>query len=493
MIALFKDDLKALLAFSTVSHLGLVTMLLGFGTTIAAVAAVFHIINHATFKAALFMTAGIVDHETGTRDVKRLGGLRHLMPITFTIGTIAALSMAGLPPLNGFLSKEMMLEETVHTTWLNSPYLVPGLALLAALFSAAYSFRFVSHVFLGPERDDYPAHPHDPPVGLWLAPAFLVVLVVLIGLYSAAIVGPLVAVVSSAVIGGEKLPYYSLKLWHGFTPALYMSVVATLGGLFLLALHKRGDQIWNALPRPEAKVIFEAIIDALTRLSRWITDELHNGVLSRYAIIFVAFVVGLGYYAYTTGTIGVETRVPLEAQVIPIIGWICLVGATLAIMWFHRNRLLSLVLIGVVGLIVSMAFNYLSAPDLALTQISVEVVTMILLLLSLNFLPTDTPWDSSAARRWRDAAISVVAGIGSGALIYALMMRDFAFPTISEFHLANSYKGGGGTNVVNVILVDFRGFDTFGEIIVLGIAALIIYALTEAVLSTNVRSLPAEP
>ena len=162
-------------------------------------------------------------------------------------------------------------------------------------------------------------------------------------------------------------------------------------------------------------------------------------------------------------------------------------------MWFHRNRLLSLVLIGVVGLIVSMAFNYLSAPDLALTQISVEVVTMILLLLSLNFLPTETPWDSSAARRWRDAAISVVAGLGTGALIYALMLRDFAFPTISEFHLANSYKGGGGTNVVNVILVDFRGFDTFGEIIVLGIAALIIFALTEAVLGSNVRGLPAEP
>ena len=488
VIALFKDDLKALLAFSTVSHLGLVTMLLGFGTKIAVVAAIFHIINHATFKAALFMTAGIVDHETGTRDIKRLGGLRHLMPLTFTIGTIAALSMAGIPPLNGFLSKEMMLEETVHTVWRNSHYLVPGLALLAAIFSAAYSFRFVSHVFLGPERDDYPAHPHDPPVGLWLAPAFLVVLVVLIGLNSAAIVGPLVAVVSSAVIGDEKLPYYSLKLWHGFTPALYMSIVATFGGLFLLALHRRGETVWNALPRPEAKIIFDAVIGALTAASRWITDELHNGVISRYAIILIAFTVGLGYYAFATGTIGLETRVPLEAPIIPIIGWLCLIVATMGIMWFHRNRLLSLVLIGVVGLIVSMAFNYLSAPDLALTQISVEVVTMILLLLSLNFLPTETPWDSSAARRWRDAAISVVAGLGTGGLIYALMLRDFAFPTISEFHLANSYKGGGGTNVVNVILVDFRGFDTFGEIIVLGIAALIIFALTEAVLGTSVRA-----
>ncbi|TMV09644.1 monovalent cation/H+ antiporter subunit A [Ruegeria sediminis] len=488
VIALMKDDLKAMLAFSTVSHLGLITMLLGFGTEIAAVTAVFHIINHATFKAALFMTAGIVDHEAHTRDIKRLGGLRHLMPLTFTIGTIAALSMAGIPPFNGFLSKEMMLEETVHTVWNHSHYLVPGLALLAAIFSAAYSFRFISHVFLGPQRDDYPTTPHDPGPGMWLSPAFLVVLVVAIGLFSKAIVGPLVAIASSAVIGSEELPYYSLKLWHGFTPALYMSIVAVIGGLVLLGLHGHLERVWNAIPRPEAKSIFDMVIGALTAVSRWFTDSVHNGVISRYAIIFVAFTVGLGYYAYSTGTIGVPTRVPLPAPIIPIIGWVCLVGATLAIMHFHRNRLLSLVLIGVVGLIVSMSFNYLSAPDLALTQISVEAVTMVLLLLSLNFMPTETPWDSPARRRWRDAAISVVAGLGTGGLIYALMMRDFAFPTISEFHLANSYKGGGGTNVVNVILVDFRGFDTFGEIIVLGIAALVIFSLTEGVLATKVRA-----
>ncbi|MEX0319366.1 MAG: monovalent cation/H+ antiporter subunit A [Ruegeria sp.] len=487
-IALFKDDLKALLAFSTVSHLGLITMLLGFGTKIAAVAAVFHIINHATFKAALFMTAGIVDHEAHTRDIKRLGGLRHLMPVTFTIALIAALSMAGLPPLNGFLSKEMMLEETVHTVWNGSHLLVPGLALIGALFSAAYSFRYIAHVFLGPKRDDYPAHPHDPGVGMWLAPAFLVVLVVAIGFFSKAIAGPLVAIASTAVIGGDKLPYYSLKLWHGFTPALYMSIAATIGGLILLALHRHAERLWNAAPRPEAKVIFDAVIGAATWASRTLSDTLHNGVISRYAAIMVAFTVGLGYYAYSTGTIGVPTRVPLPATIIPIIGWICLVGATVAIMYFHRNRLLSLVLIGVVGLIVSMAFNYLSAPDLALTQISVEVVTMILLLLSLNFMPTVTPVDSTNARKVRDAVISVFAGLGAGGLIYALMLRDFALPTISDFHLANSYKGGGGTNVVNVILVDFRGFDTFGEIIVLGIAALVIFALTESVLGTKVRA-----
>jgi len=172
----------------------------------------------------------------------------------------------------------------------------------------------------------------------------------------------------------------------------------------------------------------------------------------------------------------------------PVLGWVCLVGSTLCVVAFHRNRLLSLVLIGVTGLIVSMTFNYLSAPDLALTQISVEVVTIILLLLALNFMPQDTPRESTSARRLRDVAISVAGGLGVGGLIYALMTRDFAMPSISEYHIANSYKGGGGTNVVNVILVDFRGFDTFGEIIVLGIAAIIIYAITESVLGSRVRA-----
>ncbi len=488
IIALFKDDLKALLAFSTVSHLGLITMLLGFGTKFAAVAAVFHIINHATFKAALFMSAGIVDHEAHTRDIKRLGGLRHLMPITFAIATVAALSMAGIPPFNGFLSKEMMLEETVHTAWGGSAYLVPGLALIGALFSAAYSFRYIVHVFLGPKRSDYPAKPHDPGVGMWLAPAFLVGLVILIGLFSAKIVGPLVATAAGAVIGGEKLPYYSLKLWHGFTPALYMSIVAVAGGAVLLMLHKPLARMWDNAPRPEAKVIFEALIAALTRLARTITDGLHNGAMPRYAAIMIAFTVALSFYAYQSGTLAAPTRTLQDVGLIPILGWASLLIATGFMVAMHRNRLLALVLIGVVGLVVSMGFNYLSAPDLALTQISVEVVTIILMLLALNFMPKETPIESSTGARLRDISIASVAGLGVGGLIYTLMTRDFIGETISGFHLENSYKGGGGTNVVNVILVDFRGFDTFGEIIVLGIAALVIFALTEAVLGTRVRA-----
>ncbi|MGR3621784.1 monovalent cation/H+ antiporter subunit A [Pseudophaeobacter sp.] len=488
VIALFKDDLKALLAFSTVSHLGLITMLLGFGTKIAAVTAVFHIINHATFKAALFMSAGIVDHEAHTRDIKRLGGLRHLMPVTATIAIVAALSMAGIPPFNGFLSKEMMLEETVHTLWAGSQYLVPGLALLAALFSAAYSFRFIGHVFLGAKRSDYPATPHDPGLGMWVGPAFLVSLVVLIGLFSAKLAGPLVAVAAGAVIGGDELPYYSLKLWHGLTPALYMSGVAVAGGLLLLMLHAPLMAAWTRAPRPEAKAIFDTLMRGLTKLSQLITDGLHNGAITRYAFVMMLFIIGISYYAYSTGTIGAATREVQNVGPIATIAWFCLIVATLAVVANHRQRQLSLVLIGVVGLVVSMGFNYLSAPDLALTQLSVEVVTMVLLLLALNFMPKDSPIEAPAWVRMRDGGIAVVGGLGAAALIYALMLRDFALPSISEYHLANSYKGGGGTNVVNVILVDFRGYDTFGEIIVLGIAALVIYALTEAVLGSRVRA-----
>ncbi|MDW4500058.1 monovalent cation/H+ antiporter subunit A [Sulfitobacter sp. D35] len=479
LIALFKDDLKALLAFSTVSHLGLLTMLLGFGTPMAAVVAVFHIINHLTFKAALFMTAGIIDHEAHTRDIKRLGGLRTLMPVTFVIGTLAALSMAGIPLLNGFLSKEMMLEEASHTDWRGSHYAVPALATLGALLSVAYSLRFVFHVFLGPVRDDYPHKPHDPPFGMWAAPALLVVLVVLIGVLPA-VAEPLVRVAAGAVTGGE-LPSFYLKIWHGFTPALYMSIIAVIGGAVLLALHAPLDRAWLATPRPEAKAIFDWLVGRLAGLSRRIIDITHDGAMSRYLAIFVAATVVMGYIAWTGSGMPATTREPLPIPPLVFVGWISLLVATASVVFMHRQRFRALVVIGVIGLTISVGFVYLSAPDLALTQISVETVTIMLLLLALHYMPKSTPVESGGLRRLRDGVIALSAGAGVAALAYMFLLRDTA--SISEYHLANSYKGGGGTNVVNVILVDFRGYDTYGEIIVLGIAGLIIFAVMEALLN----------
>jgi len=475
-IALFKDDLKGLLAFSTVSHLGLVTFLLGLGSPMAAVAAVFHILNHATFKAALFMNAGIVDHETGTRDIRKLGGLMTLMPIAGTLATIAAASMAGLPLLNGFLSKEMMLEAAAHTAWLGNDWIVPALATLAACFSVAYSFRYIVHVYFGKPAGETPRHPHDPPFGMWGPPALLVVLVVLIGLFPATVAGPLVATVAGAVIGGP-LPDYHLAIWHGLTPALGMSAIAVAVGLGLLAGYLKVHKLWSAGPHPEAKAMFQALIDATVSLAQKITHGLHNGSLQRHLAFAIGAAVVVGFSGFLAASHAPGQRELLPATPVAVVVWLLLVGATVALVALHRQRLVSLIAIGIIGMVVSLTFVYLSAPDLALTQISVEVVTVILMLLALNFLPKQTPVESSSGRRLRDALLATLAGVGVGGAAWAMTTRNAG--TLSGYYLEQSVPGGGGTNVVNVILVDFRGFDTFGEIIVLGIAALAIYALLD--------------
>ncbi|MGJ8612541.1 MAG: hydrogen gas-evolving membrane-bound hydrogenase subunit E, partial [Octadecabacter sp.] len=465
-------------------------MLLGTGTAFGAFAAMFHIMNHATFKAALFMSAGIIDHETHTRDIRKLGGLRHLMPITFVIATIAALSMAGIPLLNGFLSKEMMLEEMEHTYLFGPDWLVPALATFGSLFSAAYCFRLIGHTFLGKKRapESYPAKPHDPGAGLWVPPAILVVLVVVIGC-APFLVEDFVKIITGAVLGSAaEVPDAHIKIWHGLVPALYMSIVAVVGGLIVLSVFKPLSRLWEATPRPEAKGIFDEIIAAVVMYARAIIHPLHNGAFTRYALIMAVTTLAAAYHAWTSGVLGAFTREVQPVGWVEVGGWIMLAAAAVGLAAMHHNRLLALILIGIVGLMVSVGFIFLSAPDLAMTQITVEVVTIILLLLALNFLPNHTPIESGLWRRVRDVIVSGAAGLATMALTYHYLLRDAISAPISEFHLANAYKGGGGTNVVNVILVDFRGFDTFGEIIVLGIAALLIYAMTESLLNGPVRA-----
>ena len=316
----------------------------------------------------------------------------------------------------------------------------------------------------------------------------MIIPVVVIGL-APFLAEPFVKLVTASVLGGAaEMPSAHFKIWHGLGPALYMSIIAVVGGLILLALFTPLLRLWDATPRPEAKSTFDRIIAAFVGLSQAISLRLHNGAFSRYAAIMAVTVVAVGYYAWATGTVGAVTRAVQPTNAVQIAGWLMLVAAACGLVFLHRNRLLSLILIGIVGLIVSAGFVFFSAPDLAMTQLTVEVVTIILLLLALNFLPNHTPIESSVLRRSRDVVVSVGAGLATMALSYHYLLRDTVAPSISEFHLANSYKGGGGTNVVNVILVDFRGFDTYGEIIVLGIAALLIYALTETLLSGPVRA-----
>ncbi|MDB5664321.1 monovalent cation/H+ antiporter subunit A [Cypionkella sp.] len=478
-VALYKDDLKAILAYSTVSHLGLITFLLGLGTKAAATAAIFHIICHATFKAALFMLAGIVEHATHTRDIRALGGLSRAMPITFALATIATLSMAGIPPLNGFLSKEMMLEEAAHT----APWIIPILATLAALLSVAYSLRFLTFTFLGP-TPAYTHAPHDPIPGLWLPPAILAGLVIAIGLAPMSLTAWLVDAAASATTG--QTIHAHIALWHGLeSPALWMSLAAVGGGIALLGLFPRLRQSWDAMPKPQAKTIFDTCLDSITRGAEISTTWLHNGSLSRGLAIALLTILAVGFYAFQTAHNAPGTRTLTRIELAPAAGFALLVAAALAAAALHRQRLLALLLVGIIGLILSAGFAYLSAPDLALTQITVEVVTVALMLLALNFLPKTAPNESPPLRRLRDAALAVTAGIATAALAYALMTRAPMFPPISGFHLAQSLPGAGGHNAVNTIIVDFRGYDTFGEIIVLGIAALLIFALAESLLATK--------
>lgn len=476
-IAIYRDDLKSLLAYSTVSHLGLITMLLGFGTTEAATAAVLHIIAHATFKAALFMTAGIIDHETGRRDLSRLGGLARLMPLAFVIALASALAMAGIPPLSGFISKEAMLDQVVT----NAPasWMIVAV-IIGAAFSVCYSLRILWQAFGGAERKDFPHKPHDPGIGLWLSPAILAVLAVITGLWSQPLLGWLVEAASSAVTGTAIQTH--LALWHGVNTALKLSLLAIVGGVVLLAINPPMIALRDRLPRPDAGAMFNGVMNGAGRLASALTDGITNGSNARALAIFVLAVLAAGVSAWIGGQAPALTRPMMPVAVVPAIGLFLLIVASICVVLFHNHRLLALIVIAIVGLIVSAGFIYLSAPDLALTQISVEVVTVIIMLLALNYLPSFTPRESGGLKRGGDALIAGLLGLGIGALAYAIMRSDFAFPTMADYMIQNSYKLGGGTNVVNVILVDFRGYDTMGEITVLGIAALVIFALTETLL-----------
>ncbi|PWB65182.1 MAG: monovalent cation/H+ antiporter subunit A [Bradyrhizobiaceae bacterium] len=478
-IACFRDDLKALLAFSTVSHLGLITMLLGFGTPAAAAVAVLHVLNHATFKAALFMSVGIVDHEAGTRDIRRLGGLLWLMPITGTLALVAAASMAGVPLLNGYISKEMMLEQAAVTSYAGLAWLVPAMATLGALLSAGYSARLVIGAFLGRPHPGDAGHGHDPSPGMWGPVAVLVALVVALGVAPQLLAAPLVEPAARAVTGGE-MPPLSLAIWHGVTPALAMSLIALAGGLAFVAVQERLDRLREAFPRPDAKRMFEAALSACVRAADRLIAATHTQVLHHHASVAVLAIAGAAAAWFWIAPHAAGERAPLPASAPAVTAWLVLIVATATLVLRHRDRLFAIVLTSVVGLIVSLTFMQFSAPDLALTQVSVEVVTTILLLLALNLLPKETPAETGAGWRSFDAVVASAVGLGAGGLAYALMTRSV--DSISAFHVAQAKPGGGGTNVVNVILVDFRGFDTFGEIIVLGIAALAIYALLDSAL-----------
>lgn len=472
-VALYRHDLKGLLAYSTLSHLGLIVLLLGLGTPLGAVAAVFHLINHAVFKASLFMAAGIVDHETGTRDMRRLSGLGRYMPYTAALAIIAASAMAGVPLLNGFLSKEMFFAETLTLAGESRLWLVfPAAAALAGIFTVAYSTRFVHDVFFGgPARDLDP--PHEAPRWMRVPVEILVVLCVVVGLAPAITVEPLLRSAAAAVLQAP-LPQFSLALWHGWNVPLLMSCVALAGGLALYFYRRyRGGLHAHVASRLQGKNLAEAFLETLYRGAATVWPELGGERLQRYLFVLLVLSLLVGLLGWRGESLaGADALAPVGPAVIA--GLLLLVVATLATVALHRQRQIALLLVGVVGLVVALAFAKLSAPDLALTQVLVEIVTILLLLLALRWLPNETSAEPRGGGALH-AVVAIAVGLGTGVLAWTILARPQQ--TIAGYYTATAPGEGGGYNVVNVILVDFRGFDTLGEVTVLGIAALAIGAL----------------
>ena len=490
-VAMFQNDLKGLLAYSTISHLGLITLLLGMNSPMAAVAAVFHTMNHATFKASLFMAAGIIDHESGTRDIRKLSGLAKLMPITGLLAIIASASMAGVPLLNGFLSKEMFFAETVFlqsTPWVDRA--LPVLATVAGLFSVAYSARFVFDVFFGPSCvNAVPKPPHEPPHWMRVPVELLVLACLVVGVAPEWSVGPLLAAAAAPVVGGQ-LPEYSLAVWHGFNLPLAMSFVALAGGAALYLVQRRQREVGRLKRTPllhhlDGQRVFEHLLARASEAGRrsrrlLATQRLQTQLLLMVCVALAGAGASLWFAPATAGDRSPLPFSPMFAMTW-VIGGVCAIGAA----WQAKfHRLASLMLASGAGLTCCLTFIWFSAPDLALTQLVVEAVTTVLILLGLRWLPMRSKFVVQSARerilpwgrRGRDLLIAIAAGCGMAALAWLVMTRD-SLGSISPFFLDRALTEGGGTNVVNVMLVDFRGFDTFGEITVLGIVALTVYAL----------------
>jgi multicomponent K+:H+ antiporter subunit A len=477
--ALFKHDLKGLLAYSTISHLGLITLLFGFSTQLAAVAAIFHIINHATFKASLFMVAGIIDHECGSRDMRKVNGLLKYMPHTAVLAMIAASAMAGVPLLNGFLSKEMFFEQAVTATGGNSlAWAIPVLVTFGAIFSVAYSLRFIHDVFFNGEPVGLTKTPHEPPRFMKIPVDILVILCLGVGIAPMVLVAPILSVAVAASLQSAP-PQFSLAIWHGLNLPLMMSFIAmAIGAVVYFNRHKLFRWHDDTLPRIDARLLFNRVLHGLLVASGRVTRLFDRGSLQNaisWVLLSAVVAMVYGFTQFNSPFLGDRQILDIDYLTLSMAAIMALASVLTAVM--HHRRLVSLIIVGVIGLMVSLGFVKFSAPDLALTQLSVEVVTVVLLLLALFFLPQHTPQEQNRKRLIRDLFLSISIGVSVMLLAIAVLTRDYA--PISDFFIANSKPGGGGTNVVNVILVDFRGFDTLGEIVVLALAGLGIFALLQ--------------
>ncbi len=468
-------DLKQVLAYTTTMALGLLVLLLGLGTTAAVEAFGFYLVVHALYKAGLFMAAGTIDHETGTRELPRLSGLRRSMPLTAAGVGLAAASMAGAPPFLGFVGKEATYEAALHAGAAGVVALTLMVVANAALIAISLTLFF--DVFLG-QPGSTPKAPHEGPVGLWGAPVLLGGLGLILGPATSGVAHALVAPLTVSVAG----PYEThAALWHGWTLALGLSALTiTLGGcLFAIRAHVRassaiGALAWAFVTGPGQA--FERALLALHQGAEFMTSSIHSGRLRRYLTICLGVV---GFAAALAFTQRVDLEVDLRTLGdVRFYEWV-VVALLLVSSWAAATAntpLRAVLALGVSGYSVALIYLLFGAPDLGMTQFSIETLTVILVALILVHLPAADLQVKSRAARTATAVVSALVGTVMGALTLAILTVDLD-RAVPEYYARSSYTLAHGHNIVNVILVDFRGFDTWGEITVLTIAGIGVYSL----------------
>ncbi|SFP19790.1 Na+/H+ antiporter subunit A [Salibacterium halotolerans] len=499
--AVRQTDLKGILAYSTVSQLGMILSMLGVGAAAfhfqeidnnlfvgATTAALFHLFNHATFKGSLFMMVGIVDHETGTRDIRNLGGLMTIMPITFTIAAIGSFSMAGLPPFNGFLSKELFFTSMVNITEFQQfnmetfGILFPVVAWIASVFTFIYSMILVFKTFAGPlQKEKLDTKPHEAPFGMLLAPIVLVSLVIVIGFFpnvlSYTIIAPAMASILPSLLQEGQQFEVDIYFWHDWNTELFMTMGVVAAGILLYLGMKKWKGVYKLFPE---KLSFNNLYDQTLNkgevLSQKVMASHMNGFIRNYLVYIFAFVAAaLLITMFYKGAFVIDTSGMAPITIYESVLVVVLV-ASVGVMMFTTSRLTLIIGLGVAGYTVALFFVIFRAPDLALTQLIIETVSVALFLLCFYHLPQIAKNLEPLRFKAGNFIISAAVGI-TVTLIGISAGSSRMFESISGFFKEYSYKEAGGRNMVNVILVDFRGFDTMLEILVLGIAAAGIFTM----------------
>jgi multicomponent Na+:H+ antiporter subunit A len=471
-LALCSSNMKRILAYTTISSLGTLVLLLGIGTSIAIKAAMVFLLAHALYKGALFMMAGAVYHESGTQDVDALGGLRKAMPITALVAGLAAISLAGFGPLLSFIGKELLLEAVLEAPRLWLFFTLA--AVLAGAVNVAMALAVGYKPFFGAQIAT-PKHVHEAPLSLWIGPGLLASLGIVLGVFPALASENLIAPSVQAVYGEPVA--VKLTLWHGWTNAFSLSLIVLLagGGLFWIweAWRKGASSLERYLKWGSTWWYFKSL-DGLNTSARAVTRLVQSGRLHHYLTTIILTTVGLvGYTILTRGILFRPQTLPelrfYEAGLAVMI----LLAALASVR--AKSRLASVAALGVVGFGVALTFILFGAPDLAMTQLLIETMTVILLVLVLYHLPGFARLSTRVQRR-----IDAIIALGAGAMMTLLVMVATSveqFPPISSYFAENSYRLGHGRNIVNVILVDFRALDTMGEITVLSLAGVGVFAL----------------